>query len=653
LWLKRSFRFSSLFILLLLLLNPILSFLAQETVKPKVLFYLDDSQSVWAADSQAAELFVNDWNKFQQEISKDFEVDRFYFANDVFDSTSNFNGNKTNLSAIVAHANSKFNHQRNGLIVVASDGLYNAGANPLFYTPNNDIPLATVVLGDSNRRKDIILKEVNHNSIVFLLNSFGINVQIQAFGFKGKQTTVRLLHNNNEIAAKNIVFNNSNDYITLDFVADATKAGYQRYSVVIDGLSEELTLSNNRKDFYIDVIDEREKILLIYHAPHPDIAAISRALENNKNYEVKAVWSKQITTKIVEEAGLIIGHQFPNNSVQDKSLFQNIQNKKIPFCYILGSQSPIEQLHTHLPGVRIMRRNQNWNDAQAALNNNFTAFSFSEAFLKQLSQLPPLKTPFGNYNLPSTFEPIFTQKINNIATDYPLISVQLNTAHRVGAIWGEGIWRWSMFDITENQDNMLFSELINKFARLLMVQENKQNFRVYPIKNTFEEQEKIKIIGEIYDKNLEPVAQADIAIILKNEEGFEFPFTLKKDGNSYSLDAGTLPQGYYTFTANVLNLPGYAKVNGGFLITPLQIELTNLQNNAELLQNWSSKTNAPSYFNHNFSELKEFIYNDTRLSNSIKNKYTKKELVSFKWVLLILILLFSAEWFLRKWEGHY
>jgi hypothetical protein len=52
--------------------------------------------------------------------------------------------------------------------------------------------------------------------------------------------------------------------------------------VQLVGQPEEFTAQNNSRDAYIEVIDGKEKILLLAAAPHPDIKAIKSALEKNE-----------------------------------------------------------------------------------------------------------------------------------------------------------------------------------------------------------------------------------------------------------------------------------------------------------------------------------------------------------------------------------
>ena len=59
----------------------------------------------------------------------------------------------------------------------------------------------------------------------------------------------------------------------------------QHYVVQVQAMEGEFTLQNNIKNVYIDVLDSKEKILVVAASPHPDIKAIRSIVERNENYE--------------------------------------------------------------------------------------------------------------------------------------------------------------------------------------------------------------------------------------------------------------------------------------------------------------------------------------------------------------------------------
>ena len=650
---KRALRFVSLFLLLFLLLSPVLKYLSQKTEKPILGFYLDDSKSVKLEDSSAMFSFYEAWEKFASKLSDEFDVRRFYFSNQVLDSFSGFEGSKTRLNAPSEHAKAIFKRQNLGALIIASDGIMNTGNNPIYEKLTADVALFTVGLGDTTQRKDVFVKEVNANSLVFLNNSFNVLAHIQGYGFEGQTVKVSLMEGARELSSQNHTFRNSNDYSVLEFVTDADKPGFKRYSVKISSLEGELTRSNNQKDFYVEVIDGREKVLLLYHSPHPDVNAIANALSVNKNYEVVVRSIQDFEESELKDISLLIGHQFPTNSSKDTRIMLSVRKKKIPFWVILGGQSPVDQLGAVLPEIRIVRRGNSWNDAQLNLNSKFNAFSFSEELIEQSTEWPPLLAPFGQYNANSKLEVLGFQSINRITTEFPLIAFSETEGIKTGWIFGEGVWRWRIKDFSRNNSDDIFNELISKTARYLMVKEDKRRFRAYPAKNEFDEDENIRLQAELFDQNFEPIANAEISLKIVNESGKEFDYLMSQSGSGYALDAGNFEAGYYSFVASVKSRPEFEKVKGGFLVKPVQIEYTQLQADHSLLKELAANTEG-AFFNQNqFEALEKAIREDSRIRPLIKTNTKIEELIKVELLLMILAACLAFEWFIRKWEGGY
>ena len=76
---------------------------------------------------------------------------------------------------------------------------------------------------------------------------------------------------------------------------------------------------NNNQSFVIDVIDNREKVLILANTPHPDIAAIEQSISSTQTYEVEVALLNDFT-KPLKPYSLIILHQIT-------SLPQSIKNQ--------------------------------------------------------------------------------------------------------------------------------------------------------------------------------------------------------------------------------------------------------------------------------------------------------------------------------------
>ena len=56
----------------------------------------------------------------------------------------------------------------------------------------------------------------------------------------------------------------------VDFEVEAKKAGLLHLTINIPDMEGESTTENNKKDIFIEVIEGKEKILIISPAPHPE-----------------------------------------------------------------------------------------------------------------------------------------------------------------------------------------------------------------------------------------------------------------------------------------------------------------------------------------------------------------------------------------------
>lgn len=101
----------------------------------------------------------------------------------------------------------------------------------------------------------------------------------------------------------------------------ANGTGLQQYTAKISTINNEFSVKNNEMNFYVEVIDGRQKILLAHQSPHPDVAAVRFVIENNKNYQTEVKYFKEISS--VNEYDLVIVHSYQSgNSVLDEEIKQ-------------------------------------------------------------------------------------------------------------------------------------------------------------------------------------------------------------------------------------------------------------------------------------------------------------------------------------------
>jgi hypothetical protein len=298
-WLLGSLRFLLATFLSILLLSPFLKSFTSQTQKPIVILAQDASESVAAGltEDQLAS-FENDMTQLAQDLSQEYEVQRLAFGERVRDEFDfNFEDKVSNTSDVFNYVNDLYSNENLGAVLIATDGIYNEGSNPLYVNSNISAPVFTIALGDTTIKKDVYLKRTFLNRIAYLNDRFVVQVDVAASNAEGTRTTLSVFKVSGSGAQKleeRIIPIPSNDFFkTEEFILDANQAGVQRYRLVLSTVPDEAITANNVKDIFIDVLDARQKILLLANSPHPDLAALKQSITDNKNYEVETAFADQ------------------------------------------------------------------------------------------------------------------------------------------------------------------------------------------------------------------------------------------------------------------------------------------------------------------------------------------------------------------------
>ena len=99
-------------------------------------------------------------------------------------------------------------------------------------------------------------------------------------------------------------------------------------------------LKNNTQNFYVNVIDGRQKILLTYGFTHPDIAALNYVIENNKNYDLTVQPIAELKGSL-KGYDLIIIHNYQTQSAELKQL---VLSNEVPILHMIGVNADFRAL---------------------------------------------------------------------------------------------------------------------------------------------------------------------------------------------------------------------------------------------------------------------------------------------------------------------
>jgi len=648
------FRFLAVFLISFFLLSPLVKSLKQHLEKPLIIFAQDNSASVVINRDSA--FYRNDYpgrvNSFIKNLSQDYEVRSYSFGEDLNkDIDYSFDKKYSDFSKLFSEINNRYANRNVGALVFASDGLYNKGISPIYAGMDINCPVYSVALGDTTCPRDIILSHVNYNKIAFLGNKFPVQVFADIKQLQGINTQLKVLSNNKLEFTKNINVTTDDYTETVNIELEADKTGIRRYTIVIEPDNREITEKNNSLDIVIDILENKQKILLLSNSPHPDIAAIKSVLELNRNYQVESFSIKEFKRSIIEY-NLVILHQIPSATRSATQLLSDIFKNGIPVVFILGGQSSVRNINNLRTGIQIRQYRNSFEETQAEYNDKFALFGVDEDIQQFIEKVPPLVSPFGDYKTGNATNVLFYQKIKNITTAKPLICFLNMADNKVGIITGEGLWRWKIYNYLYYSSHDHFNTLINKLVQYMALKVNKDKF-IVNTKKVFDENEPVIFEAELYNENYELVNDPEVTITIINPEGKEFPFICKRTSRAYKLTAGMFPVGDYSYRAEAeFGQKNYLKT-GKFSVLTVNVEENNTVADHHLLYQLSSNSNGKMYYPDEFEKLEEDIKSN---KNIVPLSYTDKsltDLVSFRWLFLVIILFISAEWFMRKYYGSY
>lgn len=655
-WLLAGLRFLSIFILCFLLLNPLIKLFKRHVEKPILVFAVDNSESVTANKDSAfyRQVFPGQLMKLAEELKEDYEVNVLAFGHGLKEQTAfDFSEKQSHLSGVFRELYNRYDQQNLGAVILASDGIYNEGSNPLPESEKLRAPVFSIALGDTNEQRDLRITNVRHNQLAFLGNSFPLLLELEALHCRAEKSVLSVNKNGKVLFRKVISPTTERFYSAEPLQLNADEKGVQHYTVNLSPLDKEITYSNNRFDVFIDVIDGKQKILLLALSPHPDVAAIKASLEQNRNYEVQLHYANAPLTLNTEPFSLAILHQLPGNNTFATVVMEQLRNRHTPLLYVLGTQSNIGAFNSLGAGYQLNGFRGSYSDATASVNKLFSLFTLDEQMAGSMSQFPPLKVPFATYSGKTENEVLLKQQIGSVGTDVPLIGFSKNTDSKTGIIFGEGLWRWRLADFQLNGTHDHFNQLLSKMVQYLALKDDKSNFRVHTDKKRFLENEKLVFEAELYNKSYELVNDAEVQMSIKNSEGKTYRYAFSRNNKSYLLNAGSFSPGTYTYTATA-NMGGKTESSkGSFTVLPLLVELVETRADHQLMQNIASQHNGAFYLPSQLDALKKRILEDESIKPVVYREEEVMDAVNLKWIGLFLFLLLALEWFIRKRNGAY
>lgn len=651
-------RFLAISGLAALLLSPLIKSDKEEIKSPKIILLEDISESVTARTKpETISQYETALALMKEKLAEKYDLSTLQFGSQVIEEsdTSSQLRKISNLSQALEQTQNLFADQNIGSVILLTDGLFNEGRNPLYQNLQFEAPLHTVGLGDTTIQRDLSIQQVLYNKVAYLGDKFAIQVDVQAFNAGGQKPKLSISRNNNgrqeQLHSSTLEIKGQDHFQTINAIIDAAQPGINQYRISISQIDNEATYGNNIMDIYVDVLDARQKILLLANAPHPDVAAFNQILNINKNYVVDIKYAQQSFN--VADYDLVILHGLPSKLHNIDATLKDMNERKKPRLFVVTNQTDLSNFNKSQDCLTINGGSRSSNEVQAVFADKFNLFELSDAAKNALKRFPPLSAAFGEYTVGPRTHVLFNQKIGAIATAYPLISFSESGGLKTGVISSEGIWKWKLFDFLQHQNFDIVSEILRKSITYITVKEDKRKFRASPSKILYKENEHVQFAGQLYNNNYELVNDPEVSLKIQNEKKESFEFYFSKSEDAYQLDAGIFPAGRYSYNASTVYHGQNYNESGSFTIQEIQLELYNLNADHQLLRSLSQKQGGQFYTIDRMGQLTENLLTDESIKPIIYTRKSTKTILHYQWLFFLLAGLLLLEWFLRRYFGSY
>lgn len=632
-------RFLTIFSILLLLINPIITTNKLEIIKTPLPIVVDNSSSISFLNAKEHALESVQKIISNKAIQEKFEVQSYIVDSDFRQSGSlAFNGTQTNLDLVAKNLKSIYKNTFYPTVII-TDGNQTSG-NDYVYSFNENNKVYPLVLGDTAKVLDLKINQLNVNRYAFLKNKFPVEVFLQYSGDKSVTANFSITQGNEVLHKQSVSFSPSKKTAIVNVLLPANKVGLQVYKAKVDSKENEKNTFNNIKNFAVEVIDQKTTVAIISSIDHPDIAVLKRAVESNLQHKVILVNPNEV--KSLQDYNVLVLYQ-PNTAF--KSVFEANKKANLNTFIITGTVTDFSFLNQEQNNF-VFKMSGQEEDYLAHFDPQFNLFAVDNLGFENF---PPLQNNYGSIAVNGEVNVLLSAKIRNIDTNLPLLSFTENQGKRSAYLFGENSWKWRLQSHIDNQSFGKYDIFINKIIQYLASNNAKKSL-VVNHESFYNTGEAIEITAQYFNKNYDFDEKARLTIAVTNIKTKQTKnFDLLKGNNTYKVNLDGLLAGSYNFLIKELNSNN--TYSSHFEILDFDIEKQFVNPDVQKLKQLASQTKGVAFYPNQIDALIKTLLENEEYKAVQKDLVTKSPLIDWKWLLVLIAVLLSAEWFVRKYNG--
>jgi hypothetical protein len=673
-----SLRSVGLFLLFLLLGEPLLSLITHSVDQPVIAVLTDNSQSMALTDrsgrrEQTVKSILGNevWRRISKEgrmIYSIFDVQARSLTAITADSLT-FKGEGTDIAEALKSMKQASVSSNLQAVVLITDGNATIGMNPLYEAEALGVPVFTVGIGDTIEQRDLLIRKTVTNEITYAGIKLPVHVTVHSSGFGGERVLVSLHDGAALLDEKPLTLENGTREYLVPLSCITEKEGVQKFTAEVSSLPGELTPRNNRMNFFVKVLKNKVRVALIAGAPSQDEAFIRRALASDRNIELipfveetdGQFHESTFNGEALKAVDCIVLVGFPTEHSQPRSMqtILSAADAGKPFLILLSRTidfGRLRSLDLLLPfSIESMTSNELQIFAavpETQRNNPILKMSTSINTVEFWSKLPPVFRQQGNFRPKVESEVLATVRFQSMPLADPFIVARNVNKRKSLAVLGYGLWRWNMLSDAGSGTDMVLEHFLSNAVRWLTLQEDSRRIRVQSTKRMYTTQDAVEFIGQVYDDNYQPVDEAQIEVRVRNESGTNSILLNAAGSGQYQGTFESLREGEYKFTAAVTaNGAALGGDEGTFSVGGQNAEFLETRMNKPVLQQIAAQTGGRYYDSGDIRSLDQDVAAMPNFKPRDVSTSAEVEIWNSRWMLALVLVVFAFEWFLRKRYG--
>ena len=662
-------RTGALFLVLALLFEPVLRRVEAREEPPVLAVLVDESQSL-SLEAGAADAVRDVLRRFP-DLGGGARLYTFAADLDPLEGTPDslaFSGARTDIAQALRRVEEDLEGENLRGVVLLTDGRYNTGRNPVYLAERYGVPIYTAVVGDTTAQRDVLVGRVVTNEVAYAGVALPVEAAVRADGFAGERATVALYEGGQQLDAETVTLPESGAEVSVELEVTPESEGLHRYAVAVTRFDGEVTHENNLESVAVRVLSNRRRVLLLAGAPGPDLSAARQALSRDPNLEIEAR-TQQGARRFYEgplpadladyDLAVLVGFPGPATDPATARRVAEAAADGLPLLFLLTRQTDLRRLNEALGDALPARPDVvrfGFVEAEpvpTAAGTLHPVLDVAGVPADGLDRLPPVLYNESRWLAAPDARTLATTRVRGVALEDPLLVVRQRGRLRSAALLGAGTWRWQNLPEGLGRLDPFYPGLMENLVRWLTTREDDRPVRVRPTADLFGEGEPVEFTGQVYDESLNPVDDAAVEVVVRAPDGTDRPYPMRALGNGrYALDAGTLPEGDYTYTARAAQAgQPLGEDRGAFAVGALALEFRDTRADAPLLRQLARRSGGEVVPVEEVPALPARLAERGRLTPLVVEEEEETALWQIAPLLGLVVLLLAAEWVLRKRSG--